>query len=166
MHAFEFLRRQSLADRGEIERLAAGHAVRSAGRRQRRQHFHMYTRIGDAVGGKYFEGERLQRVAGEDRHRFAEDDVAGRTAAAQRIVVHRGQIVMDQRIGVDDFDRRRARIESIQRCAERAAGRIDEHRSQPFAAAEHRVAHRAMQFFRRLVFRRKNARQHACRHAR
>ena len=51
------------------------------------------------------EGERLQCVAGEDRDGFAEGHVAGGLAAAQIVVVERGQIVMDQRVGVHHLDR-------------------------------------------------------------
>ena len=50
------------------------------------------------------EGERLQRVAGQDGDGFAEGDVAGWLAAAQVVVVQRGQIVVDQRVGVQHLD--------------------------------------------------------------
>ena len=53
------------------------------------------------------EAQRLgeQPVAGEDRHVLAEGHVAGGLAAAQLVVVHRGQVVVDQRVGVDHLDR-------------------------------------------------------------
>ena len=54
-----------------------------------------------------FERERLQRIAGEDRGGFVERDMHGRLAAAQCVVVHRGQVVVHERVGVDEFDRRR-----------------------------------------------------------
>jgi len=50
------------------------------------------------------EGEGLQRVTGEHGDGFAEDDVAGRLAAAQVIVVERRQVVVDQRISVQHLD--------------------------------------------------------------
>ena len=43
-------------------------------------------------------------VAGQDRHVFAIRDVTGRLAAAQGVVVDRRQVVVDQRIGVDQFE--------------------------------------------------------------
>ena len=54
------------------------------------------------------EAERLgeQPVAGQDRHVLAEGHVAGGLAAAQLVVVHRRQVVVDQRVGVDHLDRR------------------------------------------------------------
>ena len=49
----------------------------------------------------------LQAVAGENRHAFAEHDVERRPPASQRVVVHRRQIVVDERIRVDHLDRAR-----------------------------------------------------------
>ena len=93
---------------------------------------------------------RQQRVAGENRHALAEDDVGRRAAAAQRVVVHRGQIVVDERIGVDQFQRARGgkregvRVREAFAAAfrDRLRGREDEHRPQPLAAGEEAVAHR------------------------
>ena len=55
--------------------------------------------------------QRLQGIAGEDRGGFVEGDVHGRPAAAQGVVVHRRQVVVHQRIGVDQFHRDRGRIQ-------------------------------------------------------
>ncbi len=64
-------------------------------------------------------------VAGEDRGRLVEGLVAGRPAAAQIAVVHRRQIVVDQRIGVHHLDRRgdlkRACLAPPRRAARRPA---------------------------------------------
>ena len=51
--------------------------------------------------GQQVEGPRQQRVAGQDRDRLAEDLVRGRLAAAQVVVVHGRQVVVDQAVGVD-----------------------------------------------------------------
>ena len=61
------------------------------------------------MGQQVAEGLRVEAVAGEDRHALAELHVAGRLAAAQLIVVHRRQVVVDQRVGVDQLDRARQR---------------------------------------------------------
>jgi hypothetical protein len=50
-----------------------------------------------------------QTVAGEDGHAFAEDDVSRRSPAPQRVVVHGREIVVDERVGVDQFDGARGR---------------------------------------------------------
>ena len=69
--------------------------------------------IGQGAVRERDEGLRLQRVAGEDRGRFVEGDVHGRLAATQRIVVHRRQVVVHQRIGVHQFHRDGRRIQRI-----------------------------------------------------
>ena len=48
--------------------------------------------------------EATRCVAGEDGEGFAEDDVARWLAAAEVVVIERGQVVVDQRIGVQHFD--------------------------------------------------------------
>ncbi len=91
--------------------------------------------------------ERLgvEPVAGQDRDVLAERDVAGRPAAAQVVVVHRGEVVVDQRIGVDQLDRDRQRKHPLGVAAERRGGRERQHRPDPLAAREQRVAHRLIE---------------------
>ena len=55
--------------------------------------------------GEDLEGQRVQRIAGKDRGRFVEGVVHGRLAAPEVVIVHARQIVVDQRIDVDAFDR-------------------------------------------------------------
>ena len=70
--------------------------------------------------------------------------------AAESIVVHRRQVVVDQRIGMDHLDRGACGI-GLFECAaagqRRAVGKTG---AQALAAAERAVAHRAMQLDRRL----------------
>ena len=56
--------------------------------------------------GEDVEGQRQQRVAGEDRRRLVEGLVDRRPAAAEVVVVHRRQVVMDEAVGMDAFERR------------------------------------------------------------
>ena len=91
------------ADCGEVDRLPAGHAARA--RRRPRASRTRAPASGIALRAEHGERQRLQRVAGEQRRRLAERDVAGRLAAAQRVVVHARQVVVDERIGVDQLDR-------------------------------------------------------------
>ena len=92
----------------------------------------------------------LQPVAGEDRDAVAVDDVQRRPAATQRVVVHRRQVVVDQRVGVNQLDgaRRRQRESAIgvvgrARLPRDGVGRGQrEQRAQPLAAREDAVAHR------------------------
>jgi len=52
-----------------------------------------------------FERHRQQRIAGENRSCFAKAHVTSGPPAAQIVIVHRGQIIVDQRISVDHFQR-------------------------------------------------------------
>ena len=89
------------------------------------------------------EGERLQRVADQDRGRLVVGLVHGRLAAAQVVVVHGRQVVMDEAVAVDAARRRAGR----ERCgvrARRTSGRSRSTRNGPqaLAAAQHGVPHR------------------------
>ncbi len=50
------------------------------------------------------ERQHLQRVAGQDGGGLVERAMTGRPAAAQVVVVHRRQVVVHQRVGVDQLD--------------------------------------------------------------
>src|SRR6476646_4225658 len=91
------------------------------------------------------ERERLERVSGEERHRFAERYVARRLAASQRVVIHAWKIVVDQRVRVYELDRGCRGVHRVGIRARELAARVYEERSHPLSAIEHRVAHRATQ---------------------
>ncbi len=59
-----------------------------------------------------------QGVAGEDRGRLVEGVVNGRLSAAQVVIVHRRQVVMDQRIAVYAFQRGASPHRGVQRAAQ------------------------------------------------
>jgi hypothetical protein len=62
------------------------------------------------VGGgvrEEVEGKRLERVAHEDGGRLVPLAVDGGLAAPQVVVVHAGQVVVDEAVGVERLDRRR-----------------------------------------------------------
>ena len=94
---------------------------------------------------QHCERQRLQRIAGQDRGGLVEGDVHGGLAAAQGVVVHRRQVVMHQRIAVDQFDRGGGGIELRVGRAERIAGGMDEQGPHALAAVEHAMAHRGVQ---------------------
>ena len=143
----------------EIDRLAADHAggargvgddarsPRACGALSRGDD----VRIGRRLAREQRERFGQQRVAGEDRHALAEDDVRGRPAAAQRVVVHRRQVVVDERIGVNHLERagrrQRQRVRGLvgvlaELLGDRFGGGERQHRTQPLAAGEQAVAHR------------------------
>ena len=65
---------------------------------------------------------REQPVAGEDRDVLPELDVRGGHSPAELVVVHRRQVVVDQRVRVDQLDRRRGRQDPLGLDPDRAGG--------------------------------------------
>ena len=51
--------------------------------------------------GEYLESQSQQPVAGQDRGRLAVNDVAGRLAAPQVIIIERRKVVVNQRISMN-----------------------------------------------------------------
>ena len=109
---------------------------------------------------QHFVGLGLQRVSRQDSDGFAENFVAGGPAPAQIIVVERGQIVMNQRIGVQHFERRAQFLNARgKRSRDHASGFHAKDRPQPLAAREHAVPHRLVDRNRALRGRRQQALQ-------
>ena len=104
MNVFEHLLCDRFAFGFEVGDLAADHAIYGAcGSGNFRQHG--YAALGvDGSRGDDFESEGEQGIAGENGGGFAEFLVARRLAAAQIVVVEGRQIVVNQRVGVDEFD--------------------------------------------------------------
>ena len=106
MNALEAALVDALALGGHVERLAADHARGSRSAREPGEDLDLCLRSTPRarVGGEHLERERLQRVAGEDRRRFVELPVSRRAAAPQIVVVHRRQVVVHERVGVNQLD--------------------------------------------------------------
>ena len=132
---------------GEVEHLAADHAADAGGARQRprQQQAHRGVLV-DLVAGDDVERQRQQRRRRRGS-RWRRRSVLCRVgpAAAQIAVVHRRQIVMDQRIAVDAFQRRAGQQRGLARNAEHRRALDHQERPQPLAAAEARIAHRLHQ---------------------
>jgi hypothetical protein len=63
--------------------------------------------VGVAGSGRdQLEGQRLQRIARQNRGRLVPFDVHGGLAPAQVVVIHAGQIVMHEAVGMQRLDRR------------------------------------------------------------
>ena len=104
MDGFDEFRRWLEVFALDIQHLAADHAIDGAdGVGDEADDLHGCGRR-RIEAGKDFKGAGLQRVAGEDGDRFAERHVAGGLAAAQVVVVERGQVVVDQRVGVQHLE--------------------------------------------------------------
>ena len=143
----------------EVNHLAADHAVDGAGG------------VGDFPDDRnarlgwardlrqHFIGLRLQGVSGKDGDGLAEGLVAGGTPAPQVVVIERRQIVVDQGISVEHFERRAQLLDACGnepacelgcepwhvRCRSDHAPRFHaEDRPQAFSAGKHAVPHGLM----------------------
>ncbi len=90
----------------EVDHLAAAHAEHTGGLGELldERAAHRRIRMGRRCG-QDLEGQALEGVAGEDRGRLVELAVAARPPAPGQRVVHRRQVVVDQRVAVDQLDR-------------------------------------------------------------
>src|SRR5215831_13971392 len=131
MHAFKFVDRQHGACAREIERLPACHAARSGGTCQNRDP------VGHMCFGQHFESESLQRVTGKQRHRFSVRHVTRWPAAAQDIVVHTGQVIVNERIGMDQLDCRCGSVDDARITASELAGGVRQQSAHALSPAQH-----------------------------
>ena len=92
--------------------------------------------------GEDFKRDSQQPVAGEDGHTFAEDFVRSGPAAAEVVVVHAGEVVVDERVSVDALDGARGGRGRGNLTATGFGSRKGQDRAQPLAPGEERVAHR------------------------
>ena len=133
----------------EVEHLAAAHAERAGGAaRGRRPASPRCAGIGRPVVGRASTSKASACSASPARIAVASSKaaMAGGPAAAQRRIVHRRQVVVDQRVAVDQLDRgadARARPPPSTPNSSAAGG--DQERPQALAAAEHGIAHRLVQ---------------------
>ena len=136
--------RPRMTRRIDVQCLPAAHPGRAGRAREFGQHRHPLLRRLRSMR-EHIEGQALQRIAGKDRGGFVEGDVHGGLAAAQGVVVHRRQVVVDERITVDQFDRDRSIVQCRFVGAEGRAGGIHQQGAHARAAIEHAVAHRRVQ---------------------
>src|SRR5215475_1930376 len=80
-------------------------------------------------------------IACEHRGCLVELDMRGRLSAAKIVVVHARQVVMDERVGVQRFDRRRHLESPLWVYAEELRGTEHQAGPQALAAGENRIAH-------------------------
>ena len=138
----------------QIDRLAADHPGRSR-------------RVGDRLNhaqfapGQFGPGEAAVRLAREERKRLgmqavacedgdavAVHDMQRRPPAPERVVVHRREIVVNERVSMNELDRAGAGQCELDRgivapAARDGVGRGErQHGPEPFASGEHAVAHR------------------------
>jgi hypothetical protein len=160
VHVFEFGLRKRLARGLHVDRLSTRHAARTGGNGERLHHRQLGRGIvGQHVIGKQLKGQRLQRIAHQQRGRLVVFDMHRALAAAQDIVVYARHVVMHQRVAVDHFDRASGDVEARRIRAYHFARGKRQQRPHPLAALQRGVAHRLVQARRNLLRTRQVARE-------
>src|SRR5919202_4910104 len=129
----------------DVDVLAADHAVDARGRGQLADRGEDVGRLALLLVQDEAEGLGVEPVAGQDRDVLAVLDVACRPPPAQLVVVHGGEIVVDERVRVDELERRRERQHGRGVTADRLGRGGREHGTDALAAGEQRVAHRLLE---------------------
>ena len=109
------------------------------------------------VPGQDRKRQGLEGVAGQDGGGLVEGLVAGQAPPAQVVVVHGREVVVDQRIGVDQLDGAGGAVHHLGCQADGAGGGVDQGRPDAFARPEGGVAHGRVQPGRLHVRRRQAA---------
>ena len=108
MHFLQQLRRHRLAAVSDIDHLPADHPLHAGSPRQLADAAqHCIRRNRPVKIGRIHrrKGMGQQSVAGQQGRSLIKLNVAGGLAAAQGVVIHAGQVVVDQRIGVNHLHR-------------------------------------------------------------
>ena len=152
MDRFEEFFRRRLTFTLYVVYLAADHSSDRAGScrqlvGQRNAPFGRYSTC-----AQHLKGERQKSVAGENRHRVAENFVTSRTATAQIVVIERRQIVVNQRIRMDQLQRTGSVLERFAIALLPPARPHTQHRPYPLPACEQTVPHRFVDILRRFGF--------------
>ena len=95
--------------------------------------------------GKQLERQALQGVADQHRGRFVVLAMAARPATPGQGVVHGRKVVVDQRVAVNQLDRRARPQRARPRHLEQIGAGHHQKRPDALAAAEHGVAHGLVQ---------------------
>ena len=103
VNGLEKLRVGRLAFAFQIGHLPGNHAAHGAGSGGQLGDEAHFGAVRDSEPGKRFEGQGEKRVSGQNRHGFAEHLMTGELAAAVVVVIESRQVVVDQRIGVDEL---------------------------------------------------------------
>ena len=127
----------------DVHHLAARHTVVTAGAGERGDQLGTDEGIGAGIGlAQDVESQGMQAIAREHGGRFVEGGVHGGFAVAQFVIVHAGQIIVDERIGMNCFDGAAGIDRGAAVDPEQVGGRDEQQRAHPLAAADRGIAHR------------------------
>ena len=122
-----------------IEHLTADHAIHARVFAQNTNTAHDGLRRNILCRRSRLKSRRQQSVTREDCRRFIESLVAGRSAAAQVVVIHARKVIMDERVGMDHLKRTRERQRLLDIAAAQAAEFQHDYRTQALAACHRGV---------------------------
>ena len=125
----------------QIERLAAGHAAEPRCPRQVTDDLQSRRGVEVGIGGDDVERIGQQGITCEDRSGFIKGPVYGRHAATQVVVVHGRQVVMDERVAMDAFERGGDTHDAFAFHAKKGGAFDDEEWPQALSAVEDGMAH-------------------------
>ena len=128
-----------------IQHLSAHHTVRTAGTHQHPQR--LQTRVSGQHGSLQNQsvGRRLEGVSRQYCQGLTVNLVVGGFTPAEIVIIHAGQVIMDQRIRVDQLQcaakgQRQVPVNAAQ------PGKLQrQHRSDPLSAAQDRISHSVIQ---------------------
>ena len=128
-----------IAFAGKIQKLPRDHTLRPRGMRQK----FGGAAVRSILCRRHGEHKRFaqQCVARQNGIALAELFMAGRLAAAQIVVVHRGQVIVDEGISMDALERQSKRVFPLPLAAERIERRKKEDGPQPLPACKQGIAH-------------------------
>ena len=150
MHVFKRSKVNLLADRIEVNGLAADHTKRATGMRQALNHgnpiFCRYLEAG--VVSEDMESLRLEAITGKNRRGLIKGDMTGWLAAPERIVIHGRQVIVNERVHVNHLNGTGRPIQKVKVESKCTTSGIGQERTQAFATAQGGIAHGLMQAFR------------------
>ena len=150
LDAQHIVERRRSAFRREIPRLSADHAGSTGAAGEALDQPDAHRRVGvRCLRGKNLKGSAEQRITRKDRRGRVIGRPDAGLAAPQPVVVHVGQVVMHQRIGMYHFERRAGRHAGLGGHPVHAGHHAQQVRPQPLAAAQRPMPHGCQQPVRR-----------------
>ena len=133
---------QVLADAGQVDHLAAAHAPGARRPRKREDQVRPHPPVRMGLGAREdLEGQGLEGVAGEDGGGLVEGPVDGGPPPPEVVIVHAGQVVVDQAVGVDAFQGAGDAVEAGGLHVEQFASLEDEEGPEALARPQRSIAH-------------------------
>ena len=130
----------------DIQILAGAHIVPTCGNRQHFTRFRVGLRCGAAGQGQPLKRRSLERIPRQQGQPFTVFHMAGGLAPAKLVIVHAGQVIVNEGIGVKHFHCTGIVQRRLHLAASRLAELQHQHRPHPLASGQQAVPHGVQQF--------------------